>query len=114
MVEIICINFQDIAVKDPTFTQFSTVNQLFPANSEVFMLGSPHYGAMGKVLEVDSQKNDRIRIDFSILQEPDFSNIWHREKVQGFSQNVYSHPPTQCCQVWARGFWEIWKLNINW
>ncbi len=40
---------QDIAVQDPTFTQYKTLDQLFPVKSDVFMLGSPHYGAMGEV-----------------------------------------------------------------
>ena len=44
-----CFMLQDISVKDPSFQQYKTLDQLLPVNSKVFMLGSPHYGCMGEV-----------------------------------------------------------------
>ena len=40
---------KDIAVHDSSFKQFKTLSEVFPKESECFMLGNPHYGAMGKV-----------------------------------------------------------------
>lgn len=32
---------------------FTNIQQLFPLGSKVFMLGHPHYGAMGEVLSIN-------------------------------------------------------------
>lgn len=39
---------RDIAVHDKTFVQFHTLQEVFPLKSVCFMLGHPHYGAMGE------------------------------------------------------------------
>ena len=41
--------FQNLAVKDLSFKQYSSLSELFAPKSEVFMLGWPHYGCMGEV-----------------------------------------------------------------
>lgn len=40
---------KDIAVHDSSFMQYRTLDELFPVETKVFMLGSPHYGCMGEV-----------------------------------------------------------------
>jgi 5'-3' exoribonuclease 1 len=40
---------RDIAVHDRTFVQYCTLQEVFPPKSVCFMLGHPHYGAMGEV-----------------------------------------------------------------
>lgn len=39
---------RDIAVHDKTFVQYRTLQEVFPLKSVCFMLGHPHYGAMGE------------------------------------------------------------------
>jgi len=48
----LCCIQQDIAVKDNSFTQFKTLDQLFPAKATVFLIGKPNYGVMGEVILV--------------------------------------------------------------
>ncbi|CAH1774576.1 unnamed protein product [Owenia fusiformis] len=72
---------RDIAVHDETFTQYRTLPELFPVNSTVFMLGSPHYGAEGKVVAIDPGNDGRISVEFSILVEPDLDEV-RRKKNQ--------------------------------
>nr|XP_039266984.1 5'-3' exoribonuclease 1-like isoform X1 [Styela clava] len=63
---------KDISVKDPTFQQFKGVDELFPAGSTVFMLGQPHYGCRGKVLEVSQ---GMASIEFETPAEPDIESV---------------------------------------
>ena len=55
-------------------TKFTEVDELFPLDCTVFMLGSPHYGAQGIVKEVDKDTG-RIRVAFQAVDEPDLSDI---------------------------------------
>ncbi|XP_077990094.1 5'-3' exoribonuclease 1-like [Glandiceps talaboti] len=73
----ICV--KDIAAYDPSFTQFKTLEELFPAKSVCFMLGTPHYGCMGEVLEVDRKGEPRVRVAFSIPPEPNLDQIANRQ-----------------------------------
>ena len=69
-------------MKDPTFQQFKTLDELFPVNTEVFMLGNPHYGCLGEVLSIEPKNEGRIRVDFTILQEPDFGPTQQQQQAQ--------------------------------
>ena len=40
---------KDIAVHDPNFIQFTSITDVFKPKTVCFMLGHPHYGAMGEV-----------------------------------------------------------------
>ncbi|KAK6177144.1 hypothetical protein SNE40_015305 [Patella caerulea] len=70
---------QNISVHDPAFCQFMTMEELFPAESPVFMLGSPHYGSQGQVVEVDIGEG-RVRVNFTILLEPDIEKILQNQQ----------------------------------
>ena len=48
---------KDILVHDPSFTQYRTLDQLYPEGSSCFMLGQPNYGCQGEVLQVSKNKN---------------------------------------------------------
>ncbi|ESO88894.1 hypothetical protein LOTGIDRAFT_165314, partial [Lottia gigantea] len=65
---------QNITVHDPTFCEYMSMEDLFPAESGVFMLGSPHYGCQGEVLEVDSSEG-RVRVNFTVLIQPDIDKV---------------------------------------
>lgn len=58
---------KNILVHDPSFTQYRTLDELFPPQSSVFMLGQPKYGCLGTVQEVMS-KTGRIRVCFRDVQ----------------------------------------------
>ena len=73
--------FQNIKVKEPTLKEFSSIGELFPENSDVFMLGQPHYGAHGKVMEVVRKNELRLRISFTPPFEPDLRSAMHDTQV---------------------------------
>lgn len=51
---------------DPSFTQYRTLGELFPVGSSCFMLGQPHYGAQGKVLQVSAEHRGRVQLAFRV------------------------------------------------
>ncbi|KAI0214136.1 5'-3' exoribonuclease 1 [Lamellibrachia satsuma] len=78
---------KDIAVSSVSFQQYETLSELFPVHSSVFMLGTPHYGCMGEVLDYLPENNGggRIRVSFTILPEPDLSRLINMERQQNTS-----------------------------
>jgi len=72
---------KDISVHDPTFKQYKTLDQMYTPDSEVFMLGSPNYGSMGKVLDLDPKNAGRIRVNFAIPIEPDFEYVKNKQAM---------------------------------
>ncbi|XP_070562062.1 5'-3' exoribonuclease 1-like isoform X2 [Ptychodera flava] len=66
---------QDISAYDPSYKQFKTLEELFPAKSVCFMLGTPQYGCMGEVIEVDRTGQARIRVAFNTPIEPRLEQI---------------------------------------
>ncbi|XP_052760032.1 5'-3' exoribonuclease 1-like [Mya arenaria] len=70
---------KDIAVHEPGFCQFTTLSEYMPEKAEVFMLGWPHYGCQGEVLDTDMQSG-RVRINLSILEEPSLAHIVNNMK----------------------------------
>jgi hypothetical protein len=71
---------QDIAVHDPGFCQFKTLTEYFPVNAPVFMLGWPHYGCQGEVIETDMESG-RVRINLTIFEEPKLGAIMNDQQV---------------------------------
>ncbi|XP_064610977.1 5'-3' exoribonuclease 1-like [Liolophura sinensis] len=71
---------KNISVHDPSYTQFTSLEELYAPSTPVFMLGFPHYGCQGEVLDVDSKMDGRIRVSVTILQEPNLQKICDREQ----------------------------------
>lgn len=46
------VTLHDITVHNPTFIQFSSIEDVFTPKSICFMLGYPHYGSKGEVLYI--------------------------------------------------------------
>lgn len=49
---MVCLSsdlFQNISVHDPSYTQFTSLEELYAPSTLVFMLGFPHYGSQGEV-----------------------------------------------------------------
>ena len=72
---------QDITVHDSSFCQFKYVNELFPVGENVFMLGWPHYGCQGEVVDIEETENPKIRINVIIPTEPNIDEIRQSQQV---------------------------------
>ena len=70
---------KDILVEDKQFKIYSTVEELFPPNTTVFMLGQPHYGAQGQVIKIDPEHKGRIQLRFEVGEEADLSEVMGRQ-----------------------------------
>ena len=70
---------KDILVEDKQFKMYSTVEELFPPNTTVFMLGQPHYGAQGQVIKIDPEPKGRIQLRFEVGEEADLSEVMARQ-----------------------------------
>ncbi|KAJ9598748.1 hypothetical protein L9F63_026718, partial [Diploptera punctata] len=67
---------RDIAVNDKSFQQFKTLNEIFPPKSICFMLGHPHYAALGEVVDGgNTVKSGRVKVSMSVTPEPDLEGI---------------------------------------
>ncbi len=60
---------------DPSFTQYRTLPELFPAGSTCFMLGQPNYGCRGQVLQVSPEHRGRVQLSFTEAPEPDLRPV---------------------------------------
>ncbi|PSN30434.1 5'-3' exoribonuclease 1, partial [Blattella germanica] len=83
---------RDIAVHDRTFQQFKTLQEVFPPKSICFMLGHPHYGAMGEVVDGGNLvKSGRVKVNMSVTPEPNLDGLrkqHHDTIVQYMPGNV--------------------------
>lgn len=66
---------KDIAVFNQSFCQFKTLEELFLPKTKVFLLGNPHYGCAGEVLDVEKSDDARIRVSFTVPVEPDLAQF---------------------------------------
>ncbi|KAL4221730.1 5'-3' exoribonuclease 1 [Mactra antiquata] len=71
---------KDIAVHDPGFCQFKTLKEFLPDGTAVFMLGWPHYGCQGEVIETDMD-NGRVRVNLTIFEEPNLSGLMNNQQA---------------------------------
>uniref|UniRef100_H2ZAS5 5'-3' exoribonuclease 1 n=2 Tax=Chordata TaxID=7711 RepID=H2ZAS5_CIOSA len=67
---------KDIDVKDQTFKPMTSIAEMLPKNAEVFNIGVPHYGCMGKVGDlVCSTHGGNATITFQVPDEPNLARI---------------------------------------
>lgn len=65
---------KDIKVHAPKFIQYTSVEDVFPVNTVVFMLSTPYYGSQGEVIDPSLVKKcGRIKVNLIAKQEPDFT-----------------------------------------
>ena len=69
---------KDITVHDSTFQQFKTLDEVYPTNSQCFMLGSPNYGCQGNVMEIE---NGRVRVVLTVPVEPNLNHVKNSQDV---------------------------------
>ncbi|CAL4091513.1 unnamed protein product, partial [Meganyctiphanes norvegica] len=93
---------RDIAVQELGYAQHLTPQEYFPPRSKVFMLGQPHYGCMGEIIEIDSSHKGRIRVAMTVSVEPNldsikqkqdyyterYMNSWEAAQLLGISSNL--------------------------
>merc|ERR1719369_675513 len=70
---------RDIAVHDPGFKHYSTLDELFSPGTSCFMLGQPHYGSQGWVTKIDPAHKGRIQLRFIVPAEPDLQEVATRQ-----------------------------------
>lgn len=57
-------------------TNFTSLDELFPPSTTVFMVGNPYYGSMGEVQDSsDVIKDGRVRVVFSLPHEPQLDSL---------------------------------------
>ena len=74
---------RDIAVHDPGFEQFKTIDELFPLGSKCFILAPAYYGQPAVVLEtpkVTQAVDAKVKVKITCIQEPDLSEVIEREQ----------------------------------
>lgn len=54
---------------------FQNIQELFPIDSTVFMLGTPFYGCQGNVIDNVTLKNGRLKVTMNELTEPDMEQV---------------------------------------
>ncbi|XP_050708654.1 5'-3' exoribonuclease 1-like isoform X2 [Eriocheir sinensis] len=124
---------KDIGVHNPGYKMHLTPQEYFPPRTKVFMLGQPHYGSLGEVIEIDPNHKGRIRVAMTVANEPNFDMVrskqgqlsdryltgYHSAQRLGMSSHLFSRltgtvflaPPTTSM---APGDMEIRnKLNIG-
>ncbi|KAL1426536.1 hypothetical protein MTO96_018272 [Rhipicephalus appendiculatus] len=72
---------KDITEKSPDFEEFKTVEELFPVGKTCFMIGNPHYGCTGTVVDAKPEnKAGRIMVKFKVPSEPSLDGIIRNER----------------------------------
>ncbi|XP_047471890.1 5'-3' exoribonuclease 1-like isoform X1 [Penaeus chinensis] len=70
---------KDLAVQDLGYRKHLTPQEYFPPRSKVFMLGQPHYGCMGEVIEIDPSQKGRIRVAMTVTTDPNLEVVKQKE-----------------------------------
>ncbi|XP_031730408.1 5'-3' exoribonuclease 1-like isoform X2 [Anarrhichthys ocellatus] len=73
-------SLQDIEAFYSSLTCFTSLDELFPPATTVFMVGNPYYGAMGEVQDSsDVIKDGRVRVVFNVPHEPQLEPLIHNQ-----------------------------------
>nr|XP_032816417.1 5'-3' exoribonuclease 1 isoform X2 [Petromyzon marinus] len=69
-------SLKDICTPEVAASHSKTLEEIFPLNSTVFMLGTPHYGCQGEILDSsDIIREGRIRVMFTVPYEPNLQPV---------------------------------------
>uniref|UniRef100_A0A1E1XLQ0 5'-3' exoribonuclease 1 n=1 Tax=Amblyomma sculptum TaxID=1581419 RepID=A0A1E1XLQ0_AMBSC len=72
---------KDITEKSPDFEEFKTIEELFPVGKTCFMVGHPHYGCEGQVVDAKpANKVGRVLVKFTVPAEPNLDGIIRNER----------------------------------
>ena len=69
---------KELHVKEKFGYQCSTLDEVFTLNSTCFMLGYSGYGLQGKVLSVDKNMKESIRVEFDEFHDPETKSVEER------------------------------------
>ncbi|XP_075935977.1 5'-3' exoribonuclease 1 isoform X1 [Anarhichas minor] len=71
---------KDIEAFYSSLTCFTSLDELFPPATTVFMVGNPYYGAVGEVQDSsDVIKDGRVRVVFNVPHEPQLEPLIHNQ-----------------------------------
>ncbi|KAK2821907.1 hypothetical protein Q5P01_021972 [Channa striata] len=71
---------KDIKAYYASLTCFKSLDELFPQETTVFMVGNPYYGATGEVQDSsDVIKEGRVRVVFNVPHEPQLEPLIHNQ-----------------------------------
>ncbi|XP_061746644.1 5'-3' exoribonuclease 1-like [Nerophis ophidion] len=71
---------KDIKAFYSSLSTFSSLEELFPPHTTVFMVANPYYAAMGEVQDSsDVIKEGRIRVVFNVPHEPQLDSLIHNQ-----------------------------------
>jgi len=71
---------RDIAVHDPGFKHYTSLDELFSQGTACFMLGTPYYGSQGWVLQIDPEHKGRIQLRFLVPAEPELHEVARQQE----------------------------------
>ncbi|KAK3800409.1 hypothetical protein RRG08_052792 [Elysia crispata] len=80
---------KDVEVEESAVTVLKTLDEVFPKDSPVFMVGNPHYSAQGTVLEVLPDMG-RVRIVLDVTEEPDFTQMSRTRGRNDYVSNIHA------------------------
>lgn len=67
---------EDISAYDQYHSTFQDISTIFPAGTSCFMLGHPHYGAMGEILQdQECLQKGRVKVQLQLIEEPNLAEI---------------------------------------
>lgn len=91
---------KDIKAFYSSVTSFTSLDELFPPATTVFMVGNPYYGAMGEVQDSsDVIKDGRVRVVFNVPHEP---------QLELLIQNQHKY-----CVKYSPGYFLASRLGIT-
>lgn len=72
---------KNITEHAPDFVECKTIPELFPTGSHCFMVGHPHYGCQGKVVDAEpADKQGRVLVKFVVPVEPNLAGVIRNEQ----------------------------------
>lgn len=72
---------KDITEHAPDFVECKTIEELFPTGSQCFMVGHPHYGCQGEIVNAQpADKVGRVIVKFVLPVEPNLAGVIRNER----------------------------------
>ncbi|KAI4476699.1 hypothetical protein M0802_014829, partial [Mischocyttarus mexicanus] len=74
---------------------YKTIDEVFKSGNKCFMLGHPHYGAMGEIIEPRANMNsNRVKVSVKVVTEPDLTTV-KQAYTESKTQYIYGSTAAQ-------------------
>lgn len=88
---------RNLNVYDQYNSIYHDIASIFPPGASCFMLGHPHYGAMGIILEdPTSLEKGRVKIQLTFVEEP---NLTHLKQLEMEASSKYMSLFVACSRL---------------